>query len=174
MWILDIFCSFFSRSLIVFRVGSPWPGFNLAHIFRRTDKTHMQDPIENLYYALGELAFAVASADGSIQQEEKKRFQQIINDALKRQNYHYEISHIVFQLMNKEKPDTKTTYDWAMNVIKVNSHYLSPTMKETFIHVMKAIAEAYPPVTIDEKKVIDLFKKDIAPLKGDPVYYSPQ
>src|SRR5689334_4058273 len=134
----------------------------------------MQDPTENLHYALGELAFAVARADGAVQQEEKKRFQQIINDQLKKQNYQYDISHIVFQLMNKEKPDTKTTYEWAMNVIRVNSHYLSPKMKETFLAVMEAIAEAYPPVTIEEKKVIDLFKKDIAPLEGDPVFYSPR
>jgi hypothetical protein len=74
--------------------------------------------------------------------------------------------------MNKEQPDTKTTYDWALNVIRANSHYLSPDMKKTFIRVMETIAEAYPPVTIEEQKVIDLFKKDIAPLNGDPVFYS--
>src|SRR6185436_16813027 len=34
-------------------------------------------PIENLYYAMGELAYSVASADGRVQPEERKKFSDI-------------------------------------------------------------------------------------------------
>jgi hypothetical protein len=67
--------------------------------------------------------------------------------------------------------DSRTAYDWAIHEIKNNSHYLSPKLKEKFIRVMERIAEAYPPVTTDEKQMIERFRREIEPLKGDPVYY---
>jgi hypothetical protein len=73
--------------------------------------------------------------------------------------------------MDKDKTSTKDAYDWAMGQIRVNSHYLSPQLKETFIKVIEKVAKAYAPVTIDETEIIEKFKKDIAPLKGDPIYY---
>jgi hypothetical protein len=73
--------------------------------------------------------------------------------------------------MEKDKFDTETTYQWAMKEIRTNSHYLSPGLKQTFIKVMEKIAKAYPPVTGEEKDILDRFKKDIEPIHGDPVYY---
>jgi len=59
-----------------------------------------------------------------------------------------------------------------MNQIKLNGHYLSPQLKETFINVAEQIANAYPPVTKNEESLLERFKKDIANINGDPVYYS--
>jgi hypothetical protein len=36
---------------------------------------------------------------------------------------------------------------------------------------MEKVAEAFPPVTEGEQGLISRFKKDIEPLKGDPIYY---
>jgi hypothetical protein len=75
--------------------------------------------------------------------------------------------------MAKEKfVTTKESYDWAMDQIRMNSHYLSPELKKTFIRVMEKIAKAYPTVTVDEAELIEKFKKDIELLHGDPVYYA--
>jgi hypothetical protein len=73
--------------------------------------------------------------------------------------------------MERQTGTTRTIYDWAMNTIRQNSHYLSPEMKQKFIDVMEKIAEAYAPITVAEESVLERFKKDIAPLKGDPIYY---
>jgi len=129
--------------------------------------------IENLHYAIGELAYAVARADGTIQTEEKKKFHDIVTEELKNKEYSFNVSDIIFRLMDKDKYDSKTTYDWAMRQIKVNSHYLSPDLKKKFISVMEKIAEAFPPKSVEETNLIDRFKEDIAPIKGDPVYYDP-
>ncbi len=130
------------------------------------------NPVENLHYAIGELAYAVARADGEIQREERKKFHSIVEAELRCKDYNFDVSDIIFQLMEKDKFDTETTYKWAMNEIKTNSHYLSPKLKETFIKVMEKVAKAYPPVTSKEKNVLDKFKADIAPIHGDPVYYN--
>ncbi len=128
-------------------------------------------PLQNLYYAIGEMAYAVASADGEVQKEERQRFSSIVSAELRCDHFGFSISDIVFQIMDKEKQSTENAYNWAMKQIRMNSHYLSPEIKKDFIRVMEKIAKAYPPVTLEERDLIEKFKKDIEPLTGDPVYY---
>src|ERR1017187_5410886 len=128
-------------------------------------------PLESLHYAIGELAYAVARADGKVQKEERKKFHNIVEAELRCKDYAFDISDIVFQIMDKDKIDSETTYKWAMDEIRLNSHYLSPKLKETFITVMEKVAKAFPPVTVNEQTFIDRFKKDIAVINGDPVFY---
>lgn len=131
----------------------------------------MMTPLQNLYYAIGEIAYAVASSDGEVQKEERLRFHSIVAAELRCDHYGFDISGIVFQIMDKEKQSTENAYNWAMKQIRLNSHYLSPELKNEFVNVMEKIAKAYPPVTAEENNLIERFKKDIAPLSGDPVYY---
>jgi uncharacterized tellurite resistance protein B-like protein len=129
-------------------------------------------PTENLYYAIGQLAFSIASADGEVQKAERQKFCDLVAQELNDQHYGFNIASIIFQVMDKERCSTKDSYDRAMKQMKLNSHYLSPELKASFIHVMEKIAEAYPPVTLEEALLIDKFKADIEPLKGDPACYS--
>ncbi len=128
-------------------------------------------PTENLHYAIGELAYAIASADGEVQKEERVKFHNIVAAELRCKDFNFSVSDIIFQIMDKDKTSTRDAYDWAMKEIRMNSHYLSPKLKETFIKVIEKVAKAYPPVTIDEIHIIKKFKSDIAPLIGDPIYY---
>jgi uncharacterized tellurite resistance protein B-like protein len=130
-------------------------------------------PVENLYYAIGELAYAVARADGQVQEAERRKFHDIVTGELGKKDASIDISEIIFKLMDKRSSsDSETTYTWAMNEIVTNSHYLSPSLKQKFIKVMERIAAAYPPVTPDEERIINRFKTDIQPLEGDPIYYN--
>jgi uncharacterized tellurite resistance protein B-like protein len=133
----------------------------------------MMTSLENLHYAIGELAYAIACADGKVQKEEEQKFHDIVRTELARKDYDFDISDIVFQIMSRDKRDCATTYEWAMKEIRTNSHYLSPELKQTFISVIEKIAAAYPPVTLEEKNMIDKFKAEIGSIQGDPVYYEP-
>ena len=128
-------------------------------------------PIENLHYAIGEIAYAIARADGEVQKEERLKFHNIVEAELRCKDYSFSISDIVFQILDKDKTSVTYAYDWAIGEIKTNSHYLSPKLKATFIKVIEKIAKAYPPVTLEENNLIERFKKDIEPLCGDPTYY---
>ncbi len=132
----------------------------------------MMTPLENLHLAIGEIAYAVAKIDGKVQNEERQKFHNIVAAELRTKDYDFQISDIIFQIIDKDKMDAETTYDWAMKEIKLNSHYLSPELKLTFLRIMDKIAKAYPPVTSEEKKFIERFKKDIELINGDPVYYA--
>ncbi len=129
------------------------------------------NPTENLHYAIGQLAFAVAFSDGKIQKEESENFHKIVLEELNNNSYDFDVSDIIFKVMAKDKMDSNTVYDWAMKEIKTNSHYLSPQLKVKFITVMEKIAGAYPPVTNEESDIINRFKKDIKDIHGDPAYY---
>ena len=128
-------------------------------------------PIENLHYAIGEIAYAIARSDGEVQKKERIKFHDIVEAELRCKHYHFNISAIIFQILDNDKTTANSAYDWAINQLKINSHYLSPSLKATFINVIEKIAKAYPPVTIEENSLIERFKKDIEPLHGDPVYY---
>lgn len=131
----------------------------------------MESPIQNLHYAIGQLAYAIAHADGIVQPEERKRFHSIVEAELRCGHPDFDLSEIIFRIMDRDNHDSKTVYNWAMHEIRTNSHYLSPELKQTFIKVMEKIAKAYPPVTENEKNMLEQFKKDIEPLEGDPVFY---
>lgn len=149
--------------------------FDYAHIlaYKHTAPLtkKIMSPRESLYYAIGQLAYAVAKADGEVQLKERKKFHDIVAAELRCRDYGFNVSDIIFQIMDKDKSTTRDSYDWALKQIRLNSHYLSPELKQTFIKVMEKMAKAYPPVTIDEINVLEKFKSDIALIHGDPVYY---
>lgn len=128
-------------------------------------------PIQNLYYAIGELAYAVAFADGKIQKEEREKFHDIVAEELRSHDSDFDISDIIFKMLERDKRDSESVYQSAIHQIRLNSHYMSPGMKEKFVSVMEKIAEAYPMRTEEERNMIQQFKADMEPIKGDPVFY---
>lgn len=128
-------------------------------------------PLQNLHYAIGELACAIASSDGKIQREEAKKFHDMVAAELRCKHYDFDVADIIFTIMARERMDIETTYHWALKEIRMNGHYLSPELKASFIKMLEKVAKAYPPVTKKEQELLDRFKADIAGIKGDPVYY---
>lgn len=138
----------------------------------QSKKQDRMSPQEQLHYAMGQLAYAMAGIDGNVQNEERRKFHDIIMAEVKEHHYSFNVSDIIFQVLDKDKTDAQTAYDWAMNQFRLNSHYLSPELKWVFIRIAEAVAKAYPPVTMEERQLMDRFRKEILLLQGDPVYYS--
>jgi uncharacterized tellurite resistance protein B-like protein len=128
-------------------------------------------PIESLHYAIGEMAYAMASVDGLVQNEEKKKFHDIVCRELKQNHASFNTSEIIFKILDKNKRPVSETYDWATNEIRTNSHYVSPELKTKFIEVIEKIAAAYPPVTKEERQLLKQFTEFLSGIEGDPVYY---
>lgn len=133
----------------------------------------MMTPLENLHYAIGELAYAIAAADGKIDKKEREEFHNIVKAELRFcKDYGFDVADIIFQILDKDKQmDVEEMYVSAMHTIKTNEYYLSPKLKTTSIKVMEHMAKAFPPVTPSEHSLLERFKKDIAPINGDPVFY---
>jgi uncharacterized tellurite resistance protein B-like protein len=132
----------------------------------------MMTAIENLHYALGELAYAVASVEGKIQEKERKKFHKIVMNEIRfRKDYSFDVSDIIFRVLDKERqPDTEVIYNSAMYTLKMNSHYLSPQLKKTFIKVIQKTARAFPHISHSEQNLLERFKTDMAAINVDQVY----
>lgn len=120
---------------------------------------------------MGQLAYAMAGIDGKVQNEERRKLYDIVVAELKGRHYNFNVSDIIFRVLDKDNMNALTAYDWAMNEFRMNSHYLDPELKHSFLRIAEVIAKSYPPVTPEEKELLERFRKDIAPLHGDPVYY---
>ena len=59
-------------------------------------------PQENLHTAIGQLAHAIARSDGTIQKEEFQKFQDIVAAELRCNDYDFDVSNIVFQILEKD------------------------------------------------------------------------
>jgi len=127
-------------------------------------------PIENLYYALGEMAYAIARADGRIQNDEVKKFHKILESELEVSGDSLSVADIIFHIMQKDHVDAETAYTNAISQMKLNSQYLSAEMKLAFLHVVEKVAIAFPPALRSEKNMIARFRKDISEIWGDPVF----
>lgn len=130
------------------------------------------NPIENLYYGIGEVVYAIAAADGEIQKEEREKLHQIVTECFyKMHDGASDLTEIIFKVLSKDELDSPTAYEFGIHQLKLNSHYLSPEMKTCFKNLIRQVAEAYPPVTVDERDILEHFNEEIDKLHGDPVFY---
>jgi len=51
--------------------------------------------LESLHFAIGELAYAMASADGTIQKSERQKFHDIVATELEKNHFDFNISDII-------------------------------------------------------------------------------
>lgn len=128
-------------------------------------------PLQNLYYAIGEMAYAIAVSDGEVQKAERQKLADLLKAELEKGSEGFDISGIIFNILDKQKATLEQACDSSIREIRLNSHYLSPEMKESFLSVIHKVADAYPPVTDEERALIGKFRDELARLQGDPVYY---
>ncbi|MBB6459296.1 TerB family tellurite resistance protein [Flammeovirga kamogawensis] len=108
---------------------------------------------EKLYETLGELLYAIAKADGLIQDEERDA----LNELLKNHSWASEIRWS-FNYEENQNATVEETYNKVINYC----HSYGPTAEyEEFIDAMKFIANASNGIDEDESKIINSFSKDL-------------
>ena len=114
---------------------------------------------ESLFYALGHLAYAVAMADGSVQNEER----QIVHDIVTREikdsvNPEINISEIIFSILQKQEEDVNITFNRGIKELENCKKFMNEDMRAKFVDILYKVAEAFPPIEQGEAAVIDKFK----------------
>ena len=128
-------------------------------------------PTENLYYALGEMLYALAASDGKLQQKEKQNLHQILTKEFLPHHPPIDCAEIIFKMFEKDHTTVRDAVRSAKHQFELNSHYLSPQLKRHFIKIMQEVAHVHPPVTEDEQKLVNDFQAFLTELKGDAVFY---
>jgi len=118
--------------------------------------------VERLYFALGELAYAVAKADGQINYEERNKLHDIVVEEAKCHHHEFNVSEIIFHIMQKDQLfDVEDSYRMAMKEINICSNYLTEDMKAEFVAVLEKVARSFGTYTDNEKALIDRFRSEI-------------
>ncbi|MBT6745316.1 MAG: hypothetical protein HOB26_02020 [Flavobacteriales bacterium] len=128
------------------------------------------DSKQQLYSALGQVAYAMAMADGEAQREEKDKFHKVIKEAVKKHDIDYDIADVIFQILDRDHMDVETTYAWAINQFKLGSNRLTDELKETMVKILVDVAKAYAPVEVEEMNLLERFEKDLDEIQDNLTY----
>lgn len=95
-----------------------------------------------LYYGLGEIAYAIALADGQLERDEELMFHDLIVEEVK-QEFDYNISEIIFALLKKEHIASKTTFQWGIKNMKLGEYHFTPEMLAKFKRILEKTADVF-------------------------------
>jgi hypothetical protein len=116
------------------------------------------------FYGVGIIAFTMANMDRVIQGRERNELRQLIHEWSERVEVGFDVTEIIFELFVKNARPEELTYERGMHYIKLGREFLTESMKEKFIFLIKDIAHSFPPVTPAELALIKKFETDVKPL----------
>jgi hypothetical protein len=108
---------------------------------------------EKLYEVLGELLYAIAKADGVIQNEEKEALTNLLKN-------HPNSSGILWSFEYEESKETSIDEIYQKVINYCHGYGPSPIYNE-FIEAMNVLAEASDGVHVKETEIIESFSKDL-------------
>jgi len=79
--------------------------------------------LQNIYYSLAEIAYAIAKIDGKIQDEEKEMIHEIVDSEMKENNLFLENMEFVIRFIQKDDVPAEIVYQGAMDEIRKNRYY---------------------------------------------------
>ena len=123
-------------------------------------------PRQQLCYALGELAYAVARIDGEVVKEEREKLHKIISEELSPVDYNFEISKIIFEMVDKQRKDAETVYNDAVETIQCYSDSFDRDLRLTFLRTLEKMERASPPIANTQKELLQRFRYEIKQLSN--------
>jgi len=124
---------------------------------------------EDFYTQLGKLAYAVAMADGTVQQEEIDKFRDDIKELLLPLESGADefgidnafFSEFEFKSLMDKKIGVEETFESFLNFIDKNKESIDDNLKEVCLKVVENVALAYQGIVESEKLLIDKLKEKL-------------
>lgn len=119
---------------------------------------------QRIYYAIGELAYAMAKADGVVRAVEREAMHQLVAEKLAQRNYNYDYSEIIFHLLSQQANDAETIYQRALNDLRQASNFLDEPLERELFEILLEIAKADSPVNASEQAMLERLREDLKAL----------
>lgn len=121
---------------------------------------------ENIHKAMGSLAYAIAVADGTIQEKEKEVILELATKEFQLSDTDSEWINAIFTQLQEKNVGLNEAYTFAIDTLEANRHDydFDEAMKNRCITFMKKIADAVGEIDHNETSVIDRFSADITRL----------
>jgi uncharacterized tellurite resistance protein B-like protein len=118
---------------------------------------------QNIHMAMGSLAYAIAKADGQIQEQEKEIIRQLAQKEFELNDSDNEWIKNMFLSLEANQTTLEDAYNYALDVLEANrfDFDFDQIMKQKCVRFMERVAEEIDGVSTDEQMIIKRFKKDI-------------
>ncbi|MEQ8623765.1 MAG: hypothetical protein RJQ00_08140 [Vicingaceae bacterium] len=117
---------------------------------------------ERMYFGLGLAAYAVAKADGKIDQEERNKLHEIVTTSINCHDEGINVSEIIFHVLGKhDNFEIENLYKLAIEELTEYKSYLSDDMRSDFPAILEKVARSRNPITPEENQLIERFRNDI-------------
>ena len=112
---------------------------------------------------MGSLAYAIAKADGVIQEEEKATIKKLAQKEFELSDADNEWISNMFNKLEKDNTSLDDAYNFAIDTLDANRHDydFTPSVKTKCISFMEKVSESFDGISFEELQVIERFKVDI-------------
>jgi hypothetical protein len=122
------------------------------------------DNRQNLFYALGIFAYAIAKADGEIQFEETQELHKIVKEEMSH-DMDFNYVEIIFKILQKDKVGFEQVHQWVLVALEQGKCYLTDKIKTQFTTVLMRVADSFPPKATEEHDLINQLIQEINDFK---------
>jgi hypothetical protein len=118
---------------------------------------------ENIYYALGSLAYAIAKADGEIQKEELNIIRKNAQEILFSEDISNDFVDEIFDQLESKDISVQDAYNYAIDLLESNKYEYDfyDSVKKKCILFLESIAGSFEREALKERNIIADFKKAI-------------
>ena len=112
---------------------------------------------------MGSLAYAIAKADGVIQEEEKSTIKNLAQQEFELSDTDNEWISNMFNKLEKDNISLEDAYNYAIDTLDANRYDFDFTdaVKSKCIRFMEKVSESFDGISGEERVIIDRFKQDM-------------
>ena len=122
---------------------------------------------EKLYNGFGYLIYAVASADGSIQQSEINTLHKLIKTLFNEHNMKWPMSEGTFYLIHEEQLSYEKALDIGLSIIEENRYYFKEAAFSVLKTILYEVAKSFNSIEPDEFTALQDIYSKLVQLKND-------
>ncbi|WP_083733003.1 TerB family tellurite resistance protein [Spirosoma montaniterrae] len=118
--------------------------------------TAYENAQSSLYLGFGNLVYALAKADGRVQNEEADAVRQLLA-----QQPFGDLAQYAFTLLEERNVSIEEAYAFGMRRLTDNRKALNDTLKKQFIDILLHVAGAHDDTSRKEQEMIKRFRRDL-------------
>ena len=120
--------------------------------------------LQNIHIAMGSLAYAIAKADGVIQDEEKVIIKKLAQQEFELSDTDNEWISTMFNKLEKDGISLEEAYSYAIDTLNANQfdYDFTDLVKAKCISFMEKVSESFDGISGEEQLIIERFKVDMS------------
>lgn len=113
---------------------------------------------ENMYYGIGKVVLAIAKADGTVSSTEIGALKTFVLDTEKELSVDLSLVYISFEYFRKyDNMKISDLLEEGIHNFHLGDDHLTPKLAKAFKTLLVKVAEAQPPITVDEDVILTKF-----------------